>query len=594
LQRLAAHLDAQATAACEAIPQAGRDAPLPLSFAQQRLWFIDRLEGGSAQYNMPLLLRLRGELDVPALQQALDTLVARHEILRTVYSDTDGAALQQIQPARAVAMACDDLRRLPAAAGAQRLQQLAADEAAQPFDLAQDLMLRCRLVHSGEHDYALLLTLHHIACDGWSLDVLVREFVALYGALRQGRPAQLAPLPVQYADYAAWQRRRLHGEALQAQLGYWRTQLAGLPALHSLPLDRPRPAQQRFDGARVEQLLDAPTLAALQALARQHDASLFMLLQAAFAVLVSRWSGATDIVLGTPSAGRLHADVEPLIGFFVNTLVLRTDLSGDPTFASVLQQTRAAALSAYEHQEVPFEMLVDELKPTRSLAHAPLFQLMFALQNNALAALELPDLSVTAAAGAQERAKFDLQLDVAETELGLSLSWTYAQSLFDAASIERMADAFQRLLRGIVEAPQQAISRLPLLSPREREQVLLGFNATQQAPSGAQTIASLFEAQVARAGTAPALRSEEETYTYAELNQRANRLAHALLAQGVKPDQRVAICVQRGLDLVVGLLGILKAGAAYVPLDPAYPADRLAYMLADCAPVALLTQGRLA
>ncbi|WP_243746216.1 condensation domain-containing protein, partial [Tahibacter aquaticus] len=453
---------AQARAGYAPIATIGRDGPLALSFAQQRLWFIDRLEGGSAQYNLPVALRLRGELDETALQQALDALIARHEVLRTRYAEVDGVAVQRIQPATALAIARHDLRGLDASAREARLQQYAADEAVRLFDLSRDLMLRCTLLQLDRHDHAALFTLHHIASDGWSSGVLVREFVALYGALVQGRPPVLPALAVQYADYAHWQRERLQGPLRQSQLQYWREQLAGLPVVHNLPLDKPRPAQQRFEGARVEQVLEAPLLAALNALARRHDASLFMLLQAAFALLLSRWSGESDIVIGTPIAGRLHPDVEPLIGFFVNTLVLRSDLSANPTFEQLLAQARATALAAYEHQEIPFEMLVDELRPVRSLSHAPVFQIMLALQNHEQVALELPGLSLAALDSNAERAQFDLQLVVTENTQGLRLSWFYASSLFEPASIERLGAAFVRLLQGIVAAPQTAVAQLPL------------------------------------------------------------------------------------------------------------------------------------
>ncbi|WP_243746213.1 condensation domain-containing protein, partial [Tahibacter aquaticus] len=478
LADLAAHIGQQASAGYAAIPPAARDTPLPLSFAQQRLWFIDRLEGGSTQYNMPVALRLQGELDTNALQQALDALVARHEVLRTHYVEVDGTALQVIAAPDSVPVQRHDLRELAADAREARLQQLAHERATHPFDLSRDLKLRCALVQLGERDNALLFAMHHIASDGWSLGVLVREFVALYGEWAQGRTPRLPALAVQYADFAAWQRQRLQGTVLQAHLDYWRGQLADLPAVHSLPLDRPRPARQQFDGGRLLQDVDAATLAGLNALARRHDASLFMLLQAAFALLVARWSGESDIVIGTPIAGRLHPDVEPLIGFFVNTLVLRSDLSANPTFEQLLAQARATALAAYEHQEIPFEMLVDELKPARSLAHAPLFQLMFTLQNNEQSALVLPGLSLAPLASRQVPAKFDLELAASESAQGLKLSWNYAKSLFDAATIARLGDSFGRLLQGIVTAPQQPVLQLPLLSPGERAQVVQAFNDT--------------------------------------------------------------------------------------------------------------------
>ncbi|WP_166654424.1 condensation domain-containing protein, partial [Tahibacter aquaticus] len=583
LWQLAAHLDAQAQSAYAAIPRVARDQPLPLSYAQQRLWFIDQLEGASAQYNLPLALRLQGELQQPALQLALDQLLQRHEVLRTTYADVDGTALQTIQPAASVTIVRTDLRELAADLREARLQQLLRDEAQQAFDLGQGPLLRCRLVQLGDVDYALLFTLHHIVCDGWSLGVLVREFAALYGARVRGETAALAALPVQYADYAAWQRERLQGETVQAQLGYWRRQLAGLPVVHGLPLDRPRPAQQRFDGARLRQDIDAATLDGLQALARQHDASLFMLLQAAFAVLAARWSGETDIAMGTPIAGRLHPDVEPLIGFFVNTLVLRSDLSGDPTLQAVLQQARATALSAYEHQEIPFEMLVDELKPARSLSHAPLFQLLFTLQNNEQSELQLPGLSLAPLGARNEQTKFDLQLTAAETQQGLWLSWSYAQSLFDAASVERLAQAYARLLQQWLARPQARLSELDWLD----EDAVQALRRQGQGPASrahrADSLALQIARQAQRTPQAVAVRCGAQQLSYAQLDARANRLAHALLARGLGRGARVGLLLDRSAELMIALLGVLKSGAAYVMLDQRQTPERLQAILADAA-----------
>ncbi|WP_243746215.1 condensation domain-containing protein, partial [Tahibacter aquaticus] len=516
---------AQARAGYAPIATIGRDGPLALSFAQQRLWFIDRLEGGSAQYNLPIALRLQGKLDQAALQQALDALVARHEVLRTVYAEVDGVALQRIQAAAPVAIAREDLRQLDAGLREQQLQQRARDEALRPFDLASDPMLRCRLLQLGESDNALLFTMHHIASDGWSLGVLVQEFVALYAGLVSGQAAQLPALPVQYADYAAWQRERLQGARLQQHLDYWRTQLAGLPVLHGLPLDLPRPAQQCFDGGRIDVELDAPTLAAVTALARRQGASLFMLLQAAFAVLLSRWSGETDIVIGTPIAGRLHPDVEPLIGFFINTLVLRTDLSGAPSFDAVLAQAKAAALAAYEHQEIPFEMLVDELKPVRSLSHTPLVQVMLTLQNNAQSALELPGLSLVPMTARYEQLKFDLQLVVAESAQGLRLSWIYAQSLFRAETIARMAQGFSQLLAQVAQQPQRRLDELEWLDAAASRALIAAGAGSVGTLQRHELLPLQFAAQAQRTPEAIALVSGSQQLSYRELDEKSDRLA---------------------------------------------------------------------
>jgi amino acid adenylation domain-containing protein len=512
-------------------------------------------------------------------------------VLRTTYADVDGEAVQVVHPAERVPIVRIDL-----GAGAEdtreaRLRSLIGEEASTVFDLSGSGPLRCTLMVLGEAEYALLFTMHHIASDGWSMGVLVNEFVALYAAHLKGDDAWLPALPVQYADYAVWQRGRLAGEALEARLDYWRVQLSGLPTVHGLPLDRPRPAEQRFEGGRVERHLGVEVMSGVQALARSQDASVFMVLQAAFAVLLSRWSGETDIVIGTPVAGRLHPDVEGLIGFFVNTLVLRTDVSGDPTFVELVGRSREAALSAYEHQEVPFELLVEELKPARSLSHTPLFQVMLTLQNNEHSELVLPGLSIEPLSAELQQAKFDLDVSMQERADGLWVSWGYASSLFEASSIERMAEAFVRLLREAVAAPQTRVGTLSLQSPEARAQVLDTFNDTDAPYPSTSTIHGVFEAQARRTPEALALVWETTRVDYGALNRRANAVAARLMDLGVGVEDRVAICADRGIELVVGVLGILKSGAGYVPLDPAYPQSRLSLMLEDSAPKAVLTLG---
>ena len=593
IARLGAYLDAQAHSGHSDIPRIGRDRPLPLSFAQQRLWFIDRLEGNSSQYNMPAALKFAGQLDVAALRHAMDRLVERHEVLRTTYAERDGEAVQQVQPAGPVPLRIIDLRGLEDAERKQRLDALIEEEAAHPFDLSRDLMLRVTLIPLTDNEQALLFTLHHIASDGWSMDVLVREFKALYAGHVEGRVPALADLPVQYADYAAWQRERLHGAGLQAQLDYWRGHLAGLPPVHSLPLDRPRPPRQHFAGGRINHDLDRATVDALAALGRRHEASLFMVLEAAFAALLSRWSGEDDIAVGTLIAGRVHQDIEPLIGFFVNTLVLRTDLSGDPDFIAVLTQTRTRALAAYEHQDVPFEMLVEELKPARSLAHNPLFQIAFSMRNNEQPVLELPGMAVAPLSKNEaELAMFDLQLSATEHERGMRLSWLYAQHLFDGASIERLSAAYLRLLEGVLATPDAPMSELALLSDGD-QQLIEQWNDRAQAYDRDATIHAVFEAQAAATPEASALIYDGAHLSYAELNRQANRIAHRLIAHGVKPGDNVGLCIERSFELIAATLGILKAGAAYVPFDPSYPQTRTAYMLEDSAVALVLTQSWL-
>ncbi|TDR35194.1 amino acid adenylation domain-containing protein, partial [Tahibacter aquaticus] len=594
LAGLAAHIDSQRHTGYAAIAPRPRDGALPLSFAQQRLWILDKVDkAASALYRIPAALRLSGQLDRAALQATLDRIVARHESLRTGFVEIDGMARQQIAPATAGFVLLDhDLRDLDAAAQADAVAQLSASESQADFDLARGPLVRGRLLQLADSEHVLLVTQHHIVSDGWSIGVLVKEVSALYTAFCQGQPDPLPPLAIQYADFAAWQRERLHGALLQGHLDYWRSQLAGLPAVHNLPLDKPRPAQQRFAGGRAQLDLDAATLAGLHALARRHDASLFMLLQAAFALLVARWSGETDIVMGTPIAGRLHPDVEPLIGFFVNTLVLRSDLSANPTFEQLLAQARATALAAYEHQEIPFEMLVDELKPVRSLSHAPLFQLLFSMQNNEQAVLDLPGLSLAPAASRSEQSKFDLQLSALETGHGLRLSWTYAQSLFEPASIARLSAAFGRLLQAVVATPQLPVMQLPLLDATDRAR-LAQWNETA-ADFDDACFHHLFEQQARRTPDAIAIRHGDESLSYAQLNRRANQLAQQLRQRGVGPDTTVALCLERSLQLGPAILGVMKAGGAYLPLDAASPDEHLGYILQDSGAVLAISHGTLA
>ncbi|MGV7211647.1 amino acid adenylation domain-containing protein [Oxalobacteraceae bacterium A2-2] len=565
----------------EPIGQADRSLPLPLSFAQQRLWFIDQLEGGSTEYNLPLRLAFTGPMDAGALERSLQAIVARHEVLRTAIVSDEGRARQLVRAGAAAGFAIDDLRALEPAQREQAHARLAREEAARPFDLARDVLLRARLVRLEQERQVLLLTLHHIAADGWSMGVLLRELNTLYDAYSQGREPALAPLPVQYADYAAWQRGWLQGAGLERQLGYWRGQLAGLPAVHGLPLDKPRPAQQRFHARTLAQGIDAGLLEGIEAYCRRGQATLFMFLQTALAVLLQRYSGESDIVIGSPIAGRAHAEVEGLVGLFVNSLVLRSDLSDNPAFEALLARNRQMILGAYEHQHVPFEMLVEELRPERSLSYSPLYQVMLTLHNNEQHQLALRGLSLDGKAGSHDTIKCDLELTASVHGGQLYIDWVYNTDLFEQASVARMANNFEQLLRSIVARPQARIGELALLADAERETLLHGWNDSGAVFGGPATLPALFEAQAAATPDATALRDEAETLSYAELNARANRLAHYLRAQGVADGGLVGLCMERSAAMVVGLLAILKAGAAYVPLDPEYPAARLAFMLED-------------
>ncbi|MET0395626.1 MAG: amino acid adenylation domain-containing protein, partial [Longimicrobiaceae bacterium] len=571
-----------------------RAGPLPLSFAQERLWFIDRMEPGSAAYNIPVARRLWGGLDVAALRRALGEIVRRHETLRTVFAEVDGSPVQVIAPSGGFALPVEDLSALGEADREASLRRRAGEEARRAFDLAAGPLFRAALLRLGAEDHVLLLSMHHIVSDGWSMGVLFRELSALYAAYREGGESPLAEPGVQYADFAVWQREQLAGEALDRQLAYWRERLAGAPELLELPTDHPRPAVQTSRGAHERIELPGELLERLRALGRSGGATLYMVLLGAFQALLSRYSGSEDVVVGSPIAGRTRKEVEELIGFFVNTLVLRVDLGGDPGFREVLGRAREATLGAYENQEVPFEKLVAELQPQRSLTHSPLFQVLFTVQNaegpgNALAGLE-----VGGAGPAMEIAKFDLSLALAATPRGLRGGLNYSTALFDRGTALRMLGHLARVLEQVAADADVRLSRLELLGEAERALVLDGWNRTAAGYPADRCIHELFEAQAARAPGAVAVRFEEESLTYRELNERANRLAHHLRGLGVGPDARVGVCVERGPAMIAGLLAILKAGGAYVPLDPAYPADRLRYMLEDSAPAALVTQSSLA
>ncbi|WP_426107311.1 amino acid adenylation domain-containing protein [Massilia sp. TSP1-1-2] len=591
---------AGAAPAMPAITRCERNVPLALSFAQQRLWFIDQLEGSTALYNMPAAVRLRGSLDADALKRSLDEIVRRHEALRTRFVTLDGQPHQVVDAAAGSALAFTDLTSLDRAEREQQAGQLARQEAQTPFKLDGGALLRARLIRLQEDEHMVLLTMHHIASDGWSIGILVREMAALYLAYSQGQPSPLPELAIQYADFAHWQRSWLQGDALAQQMGYWKEQLSGALTLLTLPTDRPRPAMPSYRGARLAFTIDAATTAALQALSRQAGATLFMTLTAAFNVLLSRHAGQSDICIGTPIANRRHAELEPLIGFFVNTLVLRTQVDGTASFSALLQQVRATALQAYAHQDLPFEQLVEALNPERHTSHAPVFQAMLAMLNAPMDEVVLPGLTMQALPATDTPAKFDLTWHVQEEGGQLLTSFEYSTDLFDARTMQRMAAHLSALLQAAVAQPQCALDQLDMLGASERAQLLYGWNdtAAERGQSGCvdrftvDSVQQLFEAQVRLTPDAVAVVYEGAQLSYAELNARANQLAHYLRRAGVGPDMTVGLCVERSLDMAIGVLGALKAGAAYVPLDPAYPPERLAYMLADARPAVLLTQQR--
>ncbi|ATL28462.1 non-ribosomal peptide synthetase [Streptomyces formicae] len=603
--RLARRIDEAEQATRVGLVPAERPERLPLSFAQRRLWFLNRLEGpASTAYNMPFAVRLTGALDRDALSAALRDVVARHESLRTVFPEgPDGTPHQKILDADEIPA---DLLAT-ASASADELAEVLAQTAEENFDLANELPLRSCLFTLAATEHVLLLVLHHIAGDGWSMVPLARDLVAAYEVRVAGESPDWKPLPVQYADYTLWQHRTLGGESdphsqISRQLSYWATALEGIPENLDLPTDRPRPAVASHRGESVPVEIRPETHKALAALAQENDASLFMVMQAAFVALLSRMGAGTDIPIGTPIAGRTDEALDDLVGFFVNTLVLRTDLSGDPTFRELVERVRETDLAAYAHQDVPFEHLVESLNPARSMASHPLFQVMLAFQNNAAPHFELPGLTTDIDQLGTQTAKFDLLLNITEEHdgagepAGLTGVLEFAVDLFDRATAENLMERFGRVLAGVVADADRRVGELEVLSSAERRELLVGRNATGvevpwvSLPEG-------FEAQVARSPEATAVVFEGVELSYAEVNARANRLARLLVERGAGPERVVALMLPRSEWLPVALLAVVKSGAAYVPVDPEYPADRIAYMFQDADPVCVLgseqTLGRL-
>jgi amino acid adenylation domain-containing protein len=595
------------------LPSHTQPTPLPLSFAQQRLWFLEQLEGASGLYNIPLALRLHGALDERALHCALQQIVQRHAILRTTFPATDGVAAQVIAPT--LDLPCPRLVIEGAGAAAEAaLHQALQAELWRPFDLATGPLLRAALYALTPTEHLLALTFHHVIADGWSLAIFLDELAACYAAACGQSAAPLAPLPVQYADFTLWQRDWLRGETLAQQQAYWRQQLAHAPSLLTLPTDALRPAVQSYRGGAVTQALPPALTAGLQELSQREGVSLFMTCYAAWAVLLARYSGQEDLVIGAPIANRQQQALEPLIGFFVNTLPLRADLTGNPPFRGLLQRVRRLTLDAYAHQDIPFEQVVSDLGLPRTLSHAPLFQVMLAFNNAQPLRRTLADLTVTPVALAAVlpavMARFDLTLHIERTADGWQATWEYNRDLFTSATIERMAGHFQTLLAAIVAAPATPIQQLPLLTPAEQHQLLMAWNPPPTPYPQDQTIHALFAAQAARTPTAPAVIVDfrfwildfgltgashriQNLLTYSDLDAYANQLAHYLRQQGVGPGALVGLCLERSPALLVGILGILKAGGAYVPLDPAYPLERLHFVCADTGMRVVVTEQAL-
>ena len=577
---------------------------IPLSFAQQRLWFLDQLEGPNATYNIPMAYHLSGPLNVRALEKSLSEIGRRHEALRTTFPTKDGSPVQQIASSTLLRVPVVELQAVRAEE--VEIERLVTREAQQPFDLERGPLWRVTLLQLATHSHVLLLTMHHIISDGWSMALFVRELSSLYEAfshrdasLCEGKPSPLPELAIQYADFSVWQRQWLQGEVLRKQQSYWQQQLAGAPPLLTLPTDYPRPPVQSFRGSSLSFSLPKQLSLQLQAFSVKSDATLFMTLLAGFKTLLYRYSAQEDILVGSPIANRHLKEIQPLIGFFVNTLVLRTDLSGDSTFLELLGRVRQVALEAYKYQDLPFERLLKAVKIERNQSYNPLFTVMFVLQNTPPEQMILEGLSVTPLPVENNTAKFDLLLEMQESEAGLISRWEYNRDLFEPGTIKRMSHHFQTLLEAIVINPFQPIGKLPLLLDSEQHQLLIEWNDTQaNYPHAAgKCIHQLFEQQVERTPDAIAVVFGDEQLSYRELNHRANQLAHYLIGLGMGGplggEVLVGICIDRSIEMVVGLYAILKAGGAYVPLDPTHPPERLAFMLADAEFPLILTQANL-
>ena len=582
------------SAVVPSITLARRAGRLALSFAQRRLWFLAQMEGASRAYHVSFGFHLRGELEEAVLRRALDRIIERHESLRTTFASVDGEPEQRLAPAgvsRFHLLNHDLSQHIHAQA---ELDHLIEEEIKAPFDLQMGPLVRGRLVRQSQSEYTLLITMHHIVSDGWSIGLFVKELSSLYQAYLQGAEDPLAPLAVQYADYAVWQQEWVESGVLKKQGQYWKEALTGVPALLEVPADHPRPAQQDYAGDCLRFVLDEKLTAGLRGLTQRHGTTLYMMLLAGWAALLSRLSRQQDLVIGSPAANRGQLEIEGLIGFFVNMLPVRLNLEGLSTVGTLLEHAKAQAIAAQQHQDTPFEQIVELTRPPRNSAYHPLIQVTFAWQNTPRTELSLPGLETKLLRSVPHfTTAFDLALFLEDAQATIIGRLDYAIRLFERSTIKRYLGYFQRLLEGMVAEESHAVDRLPLLGKAERRQVLHEWNASTAEYPSEECIQQLFAEQVERTPNATAVVCEEESLSYRELNRRANQLGHYLRKMGVGPDSRVAICVERGLEMIVGLLGVLKAGGAYVPLDPSYPPERLRFMLEDSAPVVLLTQGHL-
>ena len=565
-----------------------RPEHLPLSYGQQRLWFLDKLKGSSTEYTIPVRLRLSGKLDAVALERAINTIVERHETLRTHFRETDGRPEQIIAPQVLISMPTEDLRGLDKQAQSRRVTEILEQEGTRPFDLSQGPFLRVRLLRLGEHEHVLLRTVHHIASDGWSEGIFNRELAEIYDAYRQGKESPLKPLSVQYADFTLWQREWLQEEWLDNELAYWKQQLAGIPGHLELCTDRPRPALQTFEAELCPVRLNSGTTGNLKRFSQSRQATLYMTMLAAFGVLLSRYSGQEDIVVASPIANRQEPQLEALIGFFVNTLVLRMGVQGGKSFRNLLGEVHGMALAAYQHQDVPFERLVEELAPRRSLQTSPVFQVMFSLHNMPLEVYQLQGLEIEVVRGDYPQVIVDLEVYAVEQSGAIEIYWVYNRDLFDRWRMEQMARHFVHVLEATVANPNEAVGQMQLLDEKELRHILEEFNRTEHHVPEV-TLPELFEEQARRIPRSTAIIDQGKELNYEELNRRANRLAHWLIAEGIGPEDLVAVAIPRSSELIAALLGILKCGAACLPLDAYSPAQRLAFMLEDAQPACVLT-----
>ncbi len=584
----------QQPATVSSIPRRTDQTVFPLSFAQERLWFLAQLEPDSPIYNRPLALQLTGTLDVNILQRVLEEILQRHDVLRSRFSNVEGAPLQSILPPGSLTIAMQDLSNLSLHEREQQTQEIVREEAQKPFDLAHDLLIRVLVLRLDREKHILLIVFHHIVFDAWSAKVIIRELSTRYHAFSNGQSSTLPALPIQYADFAHWQKTRLQGKKLETLLAYWNTQLAGAPSVFQLPTDHPRQAHSSYQGKHYTFCLSSSRLKALKALGQQEDATLFMTLFAAFNVVLFRYTGQEDIVIGTPVAGRTRVELEKLIGCFVNTAALRTDLSGNPSFRELLRRVRTMTLEAYTHQDLPFEKLVEELQPERNLNYSPIFQILFNLENFPEPPTENQRLHISECEFDNGIVQLDLIVEFIKKDTEVLCLFNYNTDLFEAATMTRMGEHFQVVLEGVITNPDQRPSDLPLLTEAERRQILVDWNDTNSDFPDDRCVHELFEEQAERTPDAVAVVFREQSLTYRELNKRANQLAHYLRKQGVGPEVLVGICVERSIEMIIGLLGILKAGGAYVPLDPAYPEERLIFLLADSDTSIVLTQKKLA